>query len=105
MKINQSMLDTLNELRRLQPRKAKRLLDVPLSAVGNQMIHFYYQTQNHDARQLILEFMEEAGFSWTKKLIMRDTTSDSGPTHFTGLTEYTRLAAANDPTAHWIQAG
>jgi len=99
------MLDILQELRRIQPRTAKRYLRSPIAGVGNRLIHFYYRTDSLEVRQLIREFMAEAGFDWTKKLITKDTSEAPAQLKFTGLTEYTRLAAANDPRAQWFRTG
>ena len=104
MKVNQTMLHILSELRRLESRRARRFLDVPLSQMGNQLIKFYYHTSDKEARQLVIEFMQEAGFEWTRKLIMRETDGESSPPQFTGLSEYTRLLAANDPSQQWFKA-
>jgi hypothetical protein len=76
-----------------------------MSKIGNQLIQFYYTTSNKESRQLVIEFMHEAGFEWTRKLIMRDLDSTTSPPTFTGLTEYTRLAAANDPSKQWFRTG
>ena len=100
MKITQTMLGILQEIRQIEPRRRVRALNVPVSQIGNQLINYYYGTSNLETRQLIREFMEEAGFVWTKKLITRDTLPVEAAIQFAGLQEYVELAAANDPAVN-----
>ncbi len=105
MKINQTMLDILQEIRLQEPRKKASQLDVPMAELGYTLISYYYSTSSLATRQLIREFMEQAGFKWVRRLITRDLDAQTNSVQFAGLTEYVRLAAANDPRAQWSRTG
>ncbi|MEM7359191.1 MAG: hypothetical protein AAF431_08840 [Pseudomonadota bacterium] len=101
MNLNPKMVDLLHEIRRIEPMRKSRQLNVPSSELGNKLIQYYYQTSNLRTRQLITEFMNAAGFVWIKKLVTKDLNPVSDVSHFSSLDEYIALAAANDPRTQW----
>jgi len=90
------MVDILHEIRRAEPQRKTRCLDVPVSQLGFRMIDLYYSTSNIRSRKLIMDFMQRAGFNWLRKLIMRDTSPMVSVAIFASLDDYVRLIAAND---------
>lgn len=103
MIINHTMLEILDEIRNIEPRRKVRRLDVSADEIGNRMIDYYYETTSLETRDLIHEFLQEAGFKWMKKLITRDTDPVDQFVGLSTLEEYIALAAANDPRGQWFR--
>jgi len=97
MNLSKVMLDAVQTIRRTERRKLVRQLDVPSNEIGNSLIEVYYQTDNLRTRELIMEFMHQAGVQWMRKLITRDTTPlNETQLKLTSLDSYVNLIAAND---------
>jgi len=90
------MVDKLNAIRRLESSQVSALLDVPANELGNALIRVYLNTQSLETRELITEFMTEAGVVWLRKLLTRDTLPlASDEAKFTSMNDYMRLIDAN----------
>lgn len=102
----QSMSSMLHEISDLEAdntgfklsshEKAAAADSAQFEVLGNQLIALYANTENLRSRELIWDYLNEAGFVWLKKLITRDTAPLSEPLSLTSLAQYVRLAAAND---------
>lgn len=103
MNISQTMLEILNEIAVLEPAGRARFGKVAPQQLGVELIKHYYKTETLRTRELILAFMDHAGFEWVKKLLTRDTEPMPQRASFTSLEEYTQLAAANDPRNQWFK--
>ena len=102
MILSEPMVDTLHAIRGIETNKISRILNVPAAELGNCLIKLYYESKNLQTRELIVEFMQEAGVVWQRKLFMRDTSPiASTTTQFASLNDYIDLLAAND--AHTFQ--
>lgn len=101
MILNEKMIDMLYVLRRIESKQISKILDVPAAELGNCLIRVYCETDNLLTRELITDFMEQAGVVWTRKLLTRDTapiesTISKVGQHFATLSDYLGLLAAND---------
>ena len=97
MIMNETMLDVLSTIRRIERNRISEYLDVPSAELGNSLIHIYYATTNLRTRELITEFMNQAGVVWLRKLLTRDTGPiASTASQFASLDDYVELLAAND---------
>lgn len=101
MHISQTMIEILQEIKDIEPSRKTRGLDQPNCAIGSELIDIYYSTETLRTRELIMSFMDYAGFDWVRRLIMRDVDSQGEEASFSSLDEYTMLAASNDPTKQW----
>jgi len=100
MRINTEMQTILEQLRLIEGRTIKRLMSLPANDLGNGLIDVYYKRKNLRTRELIREFLDQAGIVWLRKLLTRDTgpvVSSQG--RFASLDEYLDLLAANDDVA------
>lgn len=106
MILSEPMVDALHAIRRIESNKISRILNVPATELGNCLIDLYYASRNLQTRELITEFMTEAGVVWARKLLMRDTSSiASTATKFATLNDYVELLAANDENTFQDLAG
>lgn len=97
MILNEIMVDTLHAIRRIESNKISKSLDVSANDLGNRLIEVYYLSSNLTTRELITNFMTEAGNVWLRKLLTRDTGPiESSMTHFATVDDYINLLAAND---------
>jgi hypothetical protein len=100
MILTEAMVDALHAIRRIESNKISRILNVPAIELGNRLIDVYYSSSNLQTRELIRDFMEDAGVVWMRKLITRDNRAiASTSTRFASLTDYIELLAANDERA------
>ncbi len=97
MTLNENMVDTLHVIRRIESRKVSKLLNVSSKELGNRLIDVYYKTGNLRTRELITQFMTDAGAVWLRKLLTRDTgVVESTQAPFATVKDYINLLAAND---------
>lgn len=102
MIVNDAMVDALDAIRLNESELVCIDLDVTNSELGNRLIHLYYQTSNISSRELITEFMSQAGVVWLRKLLTKDTAHiASTESEFASLTDYLSLLAANDFSAEF----
>jgi len=100
MILNEAMVEILRAIRRIEVPEISKMLDVPVPELGNCLIYVYCNTENLTTRELITEFMEEAGPVWVRKLMTRDMSKiASSPNVFASLDDYVELLAANDGQA------
>ena len=106
MNLSKIMFDAVQTIRRIERRKLVRKLDVSADQLGNGLIEVYYLTDNLRTRELIMEFMKEAGAHWMRKLITKDTSRYFEPELQSSSNDvYIDLVAANDAnTAHDLWA-
>lgn len=106
MNLSKIMFDAVQTIRRIERRKLVRKLDVSADQLGNGLIEVYYLTDNLRTRELIMEFMKEAGAHWMRKLITKDTSQYFEPELQSSSNDvYIDLVAANDAnTAHDLWA-
>lgn len=74
MKLTQKMLQTLREIRNIEPLERVKELDVSDNELGNKLIELYYHSDNSRTHELITVFMKSAGIIWLRKLVTHDTT-------------------------------
>jgi len=97
MILSESMVDNLHAIRRIESSKISKILDVPANQLGNCLIKVYYSSANLETRQLITDFMNEAGVVWMRKLLTRDTSKiENSKSDFASMTDYMGMMAAND---------
>jgi len=99
MILNETMVDTLHAIRRIESTYTGKQLDVASNKLGNRLIVLYYKTGRLETRQLITTFMYHAGAVWLRKLLTRDLCEiESSASQFASLNDYLGLLAANDDT-------
>jgi len=97
MILSENMVDILHAIRNIESAKISKILDVKTSELGNCLIKVYFSTDNLETRELITEFMTEAGAVWLRKLLTRDTAPISSTMRqFASIDDYMGLLAAND---------
>ena len=97
MILSESMVDNLHAIRRIESFKNSQILNVPANELGNCLIDVYYATLNLETRELITDFMNDAGTVWMRKLLTRDTSQiESSKNKFASMIDYMDLIAAND---------
>ncbi|NNC98561.1 MAG: hypothetical protein HKN85_00105 [Gammaproteobacteria bacterium] len=74
MTVNNYMHTLLSRIICKQPAYEYALSETELSSpvVSSTLINMYSETQDAETKELIIEFMEEAGSSWLRNLIIRD---------------------------------
>ena len=77
MKVNEFMAGLLLEIIEKQPHFGLKLFDEEYQArnIVGDLIAMYQQTKDLETRELITEFMLEAGYPWLRKLVTRDFSS------------------------------
>ena len=72
---NTTMIHLLNKIVDQEPQYERNLIENEFIAdeAGNELIHIYSDTENLKTRELITNFMQEAGHTWLRKLLTRDT--------------------------------
>lgn len=97
MILNEAMNNALNSIRRIESSYTVKQLNVPANELGNRLIVLYYKTRSLETRELITDFMIDAGVVWLRKLISRDLGPiASSQSRFASLDDYLGLLAAND---------
>jgi len=97
MTLNEKMVNTLHAIRRIEGAKVSKMLNVSSKQLGNKMIEVYYYSGNLYTRELITQFMTDAGAVWLRKLLTRDTAKiESTQAPFATISDYINLVAAND---------
>lgn len=96
MKLSPIMVDTLHQICEIEPAKKTRRLNVPVTDLGVRMIQLYYDTRNVLTRELIMSFMQHAGFHWVRKLVTRDT-SPMLHVVMASIDDYVNIMPANEP--------
>jgi len=97
MILSESMVEKLHEIRRIESSKMSNVLDVASNELGNCLIDVYYSTSNLETRELITEFMNEAGVNWLRKLLTKDTSPvEATKSSFATVNDYMSLMPAND---------
>jgi len=71
---NTTMIHLLQKIVSKEPQYEANLIEDDFIAVeaGNELIQLYSVTENLETRELITNFMKEAGYSWLRKLLTRD---------------------------------
>ena len=72
---NTAMIHLLHKIINEEPQHARSLIenDFVAEEAGNELIQIYSNTENLKTRKLITNFMQEAGYTWLRKLLTRDT--------------------------------
>lgn len=97
MILNEAMVDALHAIRRIESVYTGRQLNVPANELGNRLIVLYYKTQRLETRELITEFMTQAGVVWLRKLVACDIGPiASSESQFASMNDYLDLLASND---------
>ena len=75
MILNTAMIHLLHKIVDQEPQYGQSLIDDDYVSVeaGNELIQIYSETENLQTRELITKFMQEAGYTWLRKLLTRDT--------------------------------
>jgi len=75
MILNTAMIHLLHKIVDEEPQYGQSLIDDEYVSVeaGNELIQIYSETENLQTRELITNFMQEAGYTWLRKLLTRDT--------------------------------
>ena len=75
MILNTAMIHLLHKIVDEEPQYGQNLIDDEYVSVeaGNELIQIYSETENLQTRELITNFMQEAGYTWLRKLLTRDT--------------------------------
>ena len=75
MILNTAMIHLLHKIVDQEPQYGQSLIDDEYVSVeaGNELIQIYSETENLQTRELITNFMQEAGYTWLRKLLTRDT--------------------------------
>lgn len=97
MIVNDAMVDALDTIRRNESDPVTLNLNISDNVLGNRLIKLYYQTSNINSRELITEFMTQAGVVWLRKLLTKDTADiASSESDLASMQDYLGLLAAND---------
>ena len=97
MVLNQKMTEVVCSIQGIESAHTGKQLNVSANQLGNRLIVLYYKTRNITTRELITQFMAEAGAVWERKLIAGDIGPiASSQESFASLTDYLDLLAAND---------
>jgi hypothetical protein len=97
MIVNDAMVDALDAICRNESGQEFCDLDVSNNELGNRLIYLYYQTASISSRELITEFMSQAGVVWLRKLLTKDTAPiASSRSEFASMSDYLDLLIAND---------
>jgi len=100
MILSESMVDNLHTIRRIESSKISKILDVSSNELGNCLIDVYYGTNNLETRELITDFMNQAGVDWLRKLLTRDTSPvEHSKRSFASMNDYMGMLSANDENA------
>lgn len=97
MIINEQMSLVLDQIKENESAYTSKQLCGSSNQLGNRLIVLYYKTNKVNTRELITEFMTQAGIVWLRKLLTKDTrpiASSSSP--FASMSDYLGLLAAND---------
>lgn len=106
MILNEAMLDALHGIKRIESANNGKQLDVPANELGNRLIKLYYHTKILQTRELITEFMTQAGVVWLRKLLTKDVRPiASSSTRFASMDDYLSLLVANDGSSELRAAG
>ena len=101
MKLTEKMLESLNEIRRIESVERVSELDLPDGELGNKLIDLYYESENSRTHELIAELLKNAGFVWLRKLVTRDTNPAAAPDGtFASLTNYLGMIAVQESTGN-----
>ena len=99
------MVNTLNVIRSIESNYTGNQLDITSNKLGNRLIVLYYKTARLETRELITQFMHQAGPVWLRKLVMRDLSEiASSENQFASLDDYLGLLAANDDALDTVPA-
>jgi len=75
MIMNSTMISILQEILDIEPEHEDSLIEDEFISddAGVELIEIYANTEKLKTRELITDFMKEAGYTWLRKLITRDT--------------------------------
>ncbi len=75
MIVNSAMVTILKQILDVEPKYQESLLsnDFITNDAGIELIEIYANTEKLETRKLITNFMQEAGYTWLRKLHTRDT--------------------------------
>jgi len=105
MILNETMVDALHAIRCIESTNNGKRLNVPANELGNRLIKLYYHTPILETRELITEFMTQAGVVWLRKLLTKDVGPiASSSTRFASMNDYLSLLAANDSASELLLA-
>lgn len=105
MILNEAMAAAVHGIRRIESTNNGKHLNVPANELGNRLIKLYYHTQLAETRELITEFMTQAGVVWLRKLLTKDVGPiASSDTRFASMDDYLSLLAANDSSLELLVA-
>jgi len=75
MNINSRMIELLEKIINKEPEYEQSLIedDFVTQDLGAELIDIYHSTSNLETRELITGFMQEAGYTWLRRLMTRDS--------------------------------
>lgn len=75
MIVNSAMVAILRQILDAEPNYQESLTNENFlnNAAGIELIEIYANTEKLETRKLITNFMSEAGYTWLRKLLTRDT--------------------------------
>jgi len=71
MNVKPQMLHALDAIKDIESAANLKVIDVPFDRLGGSLIDLYYLSTNLRTRELIRDFMQQAGPVWLRKLITR----------------------------------
>jgi len=74
MNINNRMIELLEKIITTEPEYEQSLIEDEFVTqdLGSELIGIYHSTTNLETRELITGFMQEAGYTWLRRLMTRD---------------------------------
>ncbi len=97
MIINEEMSQALYSIKQIESSYTSKQLNGSSNEVGNRLIVLYYKTRSIATRELVTEFMTQAGIVWLRKLLTGDIRPiASSRNNFASLDDYLGLLTAND---------
>jgi hypothetical protein len=75
MVLNENMSEVLTHIIQVQPEIAELMRDEHCEEeeLCSQLVRRYRETEDLETRKLIMEFMQDAGYTWLRRLFTRDT--------------------------------
>lgn len=99
------MINAVRAIQRIEGGANAKRLNVPANELGNRLIELYYNSSVLETRELITEFMTEAGVVWLRKLLTRDVSAvASSSSRFASMDDYLSLLSANDDASELLLA-
>ena len=102
MNITNQMMQQIDDIKNYESATNARLIKVPENELSGGLIELYYQTDNLSTRETVRNMFQNAGVSWLRKLITRDTSVSAVPVKELATTEdYLSMMVCNDSMAEF----